>query len=64
MTNEEYAQLIDMTTERVIEQVEAIHEHPGPLLAHMVPLFVAMNESPPLKDMLTGMYPDASTILN
>ena len=64
MTKNDYAHLIDMTTERVIEQVNALHEHPSPLLARMAPLLMAMNDSPPLQEMLIGMYPDATTILN
>lgn len=64
MTEDDYGRLIDMTTSRVAEQVNALHEHPSPLLGRMMPLFVAMNDSPPLQDMLMGMYPDATTILN
>lgn len=64
MTDHDYERLIDMTTSRVAEQVNALHDEPSLLLAQMMPLFMAMNDSPPLKDMLMGMYPDVSTVLN
>lgn len=64
MTDDDYGRLIDMTTSRVAEQVNALHDEPSLLLAQMMPLFMAMNDSPPLKDMLMGMYPDVSTVLN
>jgi hypothetical protein len=64
MTDDQYERLVDLTTERVAEQVNALHDQPSECLMALAPLLAMMCDLPPFKEMIMGMYPDATTILN